>query len=374
MDTFHTVIFILHLAAALVVTCGVWFRCDQGQWVSRARVDTHTVQAGSPGVWWDTDPAWVQRCANGTGARECFRRDLPLYEAVSPGVGWHLFALLGHFEWVSASFALFYIRGPWSKWSWAMSSAMCAAGTTVFLASGRLFANEVVIMVAALCGSTAAFYMYRGLHASPPMTTTGWDTRSLHAVQAPVLRFLEYSITSSELFVAVLAVFVVDPPAYMSLGGYSLMAVCNLYGAMMHYSVATESVTQALTARYAPLHEAEAGWMLPRAWGSFIASNASTLANSWMVFAVAMCLIFYQQTFLFSGDPPAFVVFAGWSLIVFYSSFGVWATAVYVTPPWPGTDPYTTLIRGLDVLSVGAKLSIVGALASGFVFQASGRC
>jgi hypothetical protein len=32
------------------------------------------------------------------------------------------------------------------------------------------------------------------------------------------------------------------------------------------------------------------------------------------------------------------------------------------------------LVLGLDVLSIGAKLSIVGALASGFVFQADGRC
>ena len=380
MDTLHAIIFALHLGAALVVTCGVWFRCDQGQWVSRGRVDSYAVQAGSAGVWWDTEAVWAEQCANGSGVRECFRRDLPLYEATAPGVGWHLFALLGHFEWVSASFAFFYIRGPWSEWSWVISSGMCALGTTLFLASGRLFANEAAILVAALCGSVAAFYMYRGLHESPPRGAapnrqSRWDTDSLHAVRAPVLRFLEYSITSSELYVAVLAVFVVDPPAYMSLGGYALMAVCNLYGAMIHYSVATESVTQPLATRYAPLHAEDAGVrLLPRAWGSYIASNAATLANSWMVFGVALGLIFYQQTFLFSGDPPAFVVFAGWSLIVFYSSFGVWATAVYVVPVCPGIDPYTLLVRGLDALSVGAKLSIVGALAGGFVFQADGRC
>jgi hypothetical protein len=97
-----------------------------------------------------------------------------------------------------------------------------------------------------------------------------------------------------------------------------------------------------------------------------------------MVYAVAVCLLLYQQTFLFSADPPAFVVFAGWSLLVFYTSFGVWATALYATPArWfdaGGWDPYRVLVLGLDVLSIGAKLSIVGALASGFVFQAGGRC
>ena len=378
MDTFHIVIFVLHLSAALVITGGVWFRCDQELWVSRTRVDTNTPQPGSAGLWWDTDAEWVVRCSSGTNTTACFRRDLPLYEATPALLGWHLFALLGHFEWVSASFAFFYIQAPWAGWSWVISSVMCATGTGLFLVSGRLFANEVLILSAALCGSVASFYLYRDLNTGPGRTrgtTSGrtWDTTSLRAVRAPVLRFLEYSMTASELYVAVLAVFVVDPPAYMSLGGYTLIALCNLYGAMVHYSIVTESVTQALSTRYAPLHdEDQSPSLLPRLWGSYIASNTSTLANSWMVFVVAMCLLFYQQTFLFSPDPPAFVVFAGWSLIVFYASFGVWVTAVYVavTP----SDPYTVLIRGLDILSIGAKLSIVGALASGLVFQADGQC
>ena len=394
MDTFRGVIFALHLSAALVITGGVWFRCDQGPWVSRMRVDTYAVQTGSAGLWWDTDAQWVERCWNGTGTAACFRRDLPLYEATPGGLGWHLFALLGHFEWVSASFAFFYIRGPWARWSWWISSAMSATGSLLFLVSGKLFVNEVAILMFALCGSVASFYLYRDLNTGVQTrrTTTAWDTDSLRSVRAPVLRFLEYSITASELYVAVLAVFVIDAPAYMSLGGYALIAVCNLYGAMIHYSVATENVKQTLTARarggpgtlrtlvvYAPLHGEEPGAsFLPRVWGSYIASNTSTLANSWMVFAIAMCLLFYQQTFLFSADPPVFVVFAGWSLIVFYTSFGVWVTAVYACPPsWfadTGSDPYAVLAVGLDVLSVGAKLSIVGALAGGFVFQADGRC
>jgi len=393
MDTFHVVIFVLHLSAALTITGGVWFRCDQAQWVSRMRVDTYTPQPGSAGLWWDAEPEWVERCSNGTGALECFRHDLPLYEATPEGMGWHLFALLGHFEWVSAAFAFFYIRGGWARWSWVISSAIAATGSALFLVSGRLYVNEVAIMIAALCGAVASFYLYRDLNtgAQARRITRGWDTDSLHCVQAPVLRFLEYSITASELYVAVLSVFVIDPPAYMSLGGYALIAVCNLYGALIHYSVATESVGQELGASlkagrglrlsvtYAPIHGAESrAQVLPRVWGSYIASDASTMANSWMVFAVAACLLFYQQTFLFSADPPAFVVFAGWSLIVFYTSFGVWATAVYSVPAgwFTGGDwnPYAVLVLGLDVLSIGAKLSIVGALASGFVFQADGRC
>ncbi len=384
MDTLHWVIFLLHLGAALTITFGVWLRCDQELWVSRMRVDTYTVHEGSPGLWWDTDPQRAAACANGTGSAACFRHDLPLYEKTPAGLGWHLFALLGHFEWVSASFAFFYIRGPWSQWSWAISSAMCATGTGLFLLSGWLFANEVVVLSAALLGSVASFYLYRDLNTgAQPRPAHGWESDSLHAVRAPVLRFLEYSMTASELYVAVLAVFVIDPPAYMSLGGYALIALCNLYGALIHYSVATAHVKGELTARmregftYAPLHS-EPSLAPLRVWGSFIASDSATMGNSWMVYAVAMCLLFYQQTFLFSRDPPVYVVFAGWSMIAFYTSFGVWATALYAAPPrWfdhAGWDPYRVLVLGLDALSIGAKLSIVGALAGGFVFQADGRC
>ena len=400
MDTFHWAIFVLHLSAALVITAGVWLRCDQEQWVSRMSVDSYTPNPGGGGLWWDTTQEWVEECSNGTQTAQCFRRDLPLYEKVPAGLGWHLFALLGHFEWVSAAFAFFYIKGGWHRWSWLISTGVCATGTGIFLVSGRLFTNEAVVLSFALAGSTASFYLFRGLHAGQgAIPGDSWDTSSLHMVQAPVLRFLEYSITASELYVAVLAVFVIDPPAYMSLGGYALIAVCNLYGAMLHYNVASYHVTQSLSTLpppnrapnrmrtdYAPLPDSTKGEdlsQLPRAWGSYAASNASTLANSWMVFTVAICLIFYQQTFLFSGDPPAFVVFAGWSLLVFYGSFGAWATAVYAAPGGciaclgcvcAASSPYTLLIRGLDILSVGAKLSIVTSLASGFVFQGDGRC
>ena len=118
-------------------------------------------------------------------------------------------------------------------------------------------------------------------------------------------------------------------------------------------------------------------WLQRRVWGSFIASNLSTLLNSWLAYLVSIMLIFYQQTFLFSPEPPVFVRFAGWSLLVSYSSFGIWVTLIYWFPErtqklcWCSkiTETLQLTVYGLDILSVSAKLSIVGSLSYGLIFQ-----
>jgi hypothetical protein len=137
------------------------------------------------------------------------------------------------------------------------------------------------------------------------------------------------------------------------------------------------------------LHAHGWGWsedVLSRryAWGSFIASNNSTLLNSWFAFALAMLIVLYQQTFLFSTEPPWFVVMSGWIVLVMYTLFGAWVSAVYMSPAyWAealggwGTgleETYLLIVRGLDILSVVAKISIVGILSFGFVFSADGYC
>jgi len=464
-DTFHWVIFALHLVGALTITFGVWFRCDPDLWVSRMRVDTYDLPPGngSAGLWWDLgddkDGLW-RKCSaprNASGqSRECFDADLPLYEREPSNLGWHLFALLGHFEWISTSFAFFYIRGGWNRWSWAISLAVAALGTVIYMPwRGEVFVNEVLLLLANLAVCAGVFYGYRGVHSYPGPSSADaevvqqaprenspfllmrapprWggvnlrgegslQTDSLRSVELPAMRFSEYCITAAELWVAVLAVFVTDPPAFMTICGYALILLCNLYGALLHYSIVSDKMQAELKrgadwgsaggvpsqvvmlgvrsvgrllappswkmgARYTPLG---AAWnfldMQRRVWGSYIASNTSTLLNSWLAYGVAIALIFYQQTFLFSPDPPAFVVFAGWSLIVTFTSFGVWITAIYwfpaevgkccgCLPAWAAPrDTYDLAVRGLDVLSVSAKLSIVGSLAFGFVFQAGGRC
>jgi hypothetical protein len=466
VDTFHWVIFGLHLAGALMITFGIWFRCDPDLWVSRMRVDTYELPAGngSAGLWWqpgnETLAAECGALGNPSQSRRCFSEDLPLYEREPQNLGWHLFALLGHFEWISAAFAFFYIRGGWNRWSWAVSLGMAAVGTVVFMPwRGTVFVNEVLLLLANLAVCAGVFYSYRRVHLYPGPSSGGQPagelvfapqqsrsvlrvpksfalagngdlhTDSLRTAELPAMRYAEYCITAAELWVAVLAVFVTDPPAFMTICGYALILLCNLYGALLHYSTVSNYMGNVeLTASagaipsqavmlhshqrtahrgrrlavpktwstMGPRYEGVPGGDEPSAgtsylfqrhvWGSYIASNTSTLLNSWLAYAVAIALIFYQQTFLFSGDPPAFVVFSGWSLITTFTSFGVWISVLYSYPAKVGAwcrclpewaaprETYELAVRGLDILSVSAKLSIVGALSFGFVFRAEGRC
>jgi hypothetical protein len=63
----------------------------------------------------------------------------------------------------------------------------------------------------------------------------------------------------------------------------------------------------------------------------------------------------------------------------------VWVSVVYACPErlagwFAGSGPdgleetYLLVVRGLDVLSVLAKLTVVSFLTFGFVFSAGGRC
>ena len=467
-DAFHWIVFALHAAAALVLTYSVWFRCDQAAWTARMRVDSYSLPALGNGtaapaaLWWDApNQTAAEACAADPGLG-CYLSDMPLYERTPPGLGWHLFGLLGHFEWVSAAFAFFYIDGPWRRRSWAISTAIALAGTVAFMPwrAGPAFLNEALLLLvdAALCAGV--FFAHRHVHqqiadadyaplpTAPPHQAGGFrvppwflvpplqgvgslQTGSLRLATLPALRFAEYTVTASELYVAVLSLFVVDAPAFMTIGGYALILLCNLYGALLHYSLVADHASPAVELRApfpAPAHARTTvtarlqrwrplavprGWLGPAAdpsapsappmppaahgwgwsesflsrryvWGSFVASNTSTLLNSWFAYALALGLVFYQQAVLFSPDPPWYVVASLWSLLLCYTSFGLWVTAVYL---WPeamagalggagqGLDEtYLLLVRGLDALSVAAKLSIVSFLSFGFVFSADGQC
>lgn len=416
VDTFHWVIFVFHAAAALTITFGVWFRCSPDVWVSSLSVDTYDVITNSSGLWWyDRTAEEVARCsmANSSSDKRCFNADLPLYEKFPSNLGWHLFVLLGHFEWVSTAFAFFYIRYSGDKQSWWISILIVFVGTMIYMPYNRakIFANEIFLLLINFVVCVNVFIGYKNVYknsqsAVAPDTSSQVDStwgegnlipRRLLDVQLLGLRFCEYCITASELWVAVLSVFVTDAPAFMSLGGYTLILLTNLYGLLLHYSLASDNTKLILTCqpkrRYLRVPDSMLGVRLgadlnmkkmfkAEIWGSFIASNTSTLLNSWLAYAVAMGLIFYQQTFLVSSEPPAFVVAAGWSLIISYTSFGIWMTLVFWFPSvlprlcacFGKKNTYEIAVYGLDILSLASKLSIVFSLSWGFVFRAEGRC
>lgn len=414
IDTFHWVIFALHALTALTITFGVWFRCSPDVWISRLSVDTYDVINNSTGLWWydrTADELALCSFANASNNRRCFNIDLPLYEKFPSNLGWHLFVLLGHFEWISTAFAFFYIRYWGDKYSWLVSIVIVFVGTMIYMPYNRakVFVNEVFVLVLNFIVCLNVFLGYRGIYQNsqvaaqaPAQAENNWGEgnlipRKLLDVQLLALRFCEYCITAAELWVAVLSVFVMDAPAFMSLGGYTLILLTNLYGLLLHYSLASDNTKITLNCqprqRYLRVPDSMLGIRMDatinlkkifqaEVWGSFIASNMSTLLNSWLAYGVAMGLIFYQQTFLTSSEPPAFIVAAGWSLIISYTSFGIWMTLVYwypsVLPKLCGCvgkkNTYEIAVLGLDILSLSSKLSIVFSLSWGFIFRAEGRC
>lgn len=323
-----------------------------------------------------------------------------------------------------------------------MSSVWVFIGSVLFsYPRGTVFLNEVLVIWVNFFICTLVFWSYRSAHGhgqrvSPeserqseevateppgrsmetrlslraPLLSGQADliAHDLESVHWPALRFIEYTITASELFVALLSVYVQDPPAFLPICGYVLISLTNLYGLLLHYSLVSDYVEKVLESRAGggfgfyrltsrralrvprcmlgagpePSEEERRGFLRQYAWGSYIASNTSTLLNSWVTYLVALAILFYQQTFLFSSEPPFFVVFAGWMLIVSYSSFGFWITLVYWFPKLASRiffcasdkETFRLAVKGLDVLSLAAKLSIVGSLSFGFVFRAEGRC
>lgn len=408
----------LHAAAALVLTAGVHLRCDADLWLVRLRVDAYDAPNGSAALWVEAPDDRLAACWADPGRADCRRDGLPLYERAPGGWGFHLFAVLAHFEWLSAAFALYYERNARAWRPWWLPALVALVGTAVCCAPGRAAptAMEAVLFAGGGLLACAVFWVYHGLtledaaaasEREPIWASVSWASRLEEDAAAQVhlgaMRYLEYSLTAPELFLGVLAVFVKDPPVFMAVGGHAMILLCNLYGATLHYALVGKPVQAQPPAAGARPKAARAmrpppAWLgdeapgaadalaeavRTRAWGSYIASNTSTLGNSWLAFALGMGLILYQQTFLTSGDPPAFVVFTGWSLLLSYSSFGVWATAVYLFPdaltaalagPLAARNAWELLNRGLDALSVIAKLSVVGSLAGGFVFMADGRC
>ena len=251
---------------------------------------------------------------------------------------------------------------------------------------------------------------------------------------APILRFTEYSITASFLFVGVLCIFAPDVPAFMSFLGYYCICSCNVLGVLSHYGLLLHNGVKNSTwlktetrvrrrDRFSFLNVRLNGFgdeklkggdsstsqdaiptalLIPQsgstANGEAAPSDAQQLQaaknylldldlfHSWVAYVSALVIILYQGNLLTSNRVPWFVVFSAWMLLLSYSSFGIWATLAYKLPSllrakWLHTlcmvasgDIGQILVKGLDILSLAAKISIVMSLSTGFVFQGDGVC
>lgn len=276
VDAVRIVAFVLHAAMALVIT-SLMFAC---------RVQAYT-NAGYKTIALDWQD-WKNRSGSNTcnSSQQCARstfgwvEDEPL-----PRHAWNPYAMVSTFEFISASFALYYLReragatpearrfcrlfpiawnlcgailyASWYLWratgNWAellaVAVAYAAACTVLSLhdAWRDRFEHEVLTGVAALFHRRFYQCYVHGVPCRIPLLAPLGDEASLlpassleevaaalRARLAILLRYLEYTITASFLYLGVLSIFVVGPPSWAFIAGFTGIFACNAAGLGLH--------------------------------------------------------------------------------------------------------------------------------------------
>jgi hypothetical protein len=460
--------FVLHAAMAVVVT-SLMFAC---------RVQAYT-NAGYRTIaldWRD----WKNRSGSDTcnSSQQCHRaafswvEDEPL-----PRHAWNPYAMVATFEFISASFALYYLR----EWPGATEAAreFCkrfpiawnVVGAILYYSwygsrGARNWAEPLAVTVAylAACAVLAAHDGWRDrfereclhgvaavfarrfyqcyvhgvpwripLRAQPgeepllqPSASLAEASAALRGRLAVLLRYAEYTITASFLYVGVLSIFVVGPPSWAFIAGFTGIFVCNAAGLALHVlhtelalgPFVTDSLIHAgereqqepaeqqtlvyessvlrvpvvvSVARPAPrrvfalgalgARPADAapapGWQHATAavfgagtWHEHWVCKLELLKAAWFGLAVGLFIVLYfARGYMFNGVIPTFVLVILWNLLVQYSLFGIVGTVFYANDRlWPWFEP------ALDVLSLAAKVPIATSVAIAFLQMPGGAC
>ena len=252
---------------------------------------------------------------------------------------------------------------------------------------------------------------------------------SLKQRLAVLLRYGEYTITASLLYVAVLSIFVVGPPSWAFVVGFAGIWTCNAMGLalhLMHTELAVGPVISGEIINHADRERAPAaqaparppvvcvspflaapivctitpsppaddrmpagqraedrapprpgGWGRAAAaifgvgtWHDHWVSRLEMLKGAWMgLMASILVIVYFGQGYLFNASMPAFVLFALWNLLLLYCAFGLVATLFYTFDQyWAWLDP------ALDVLSVCAKVPIAMSVCVAFTQMPGGSC
>ena len=165
--------------------------------------------------------------------------------------------------------------------------------------------------------------------------------------EGPVVRFLEYMVTAPLLMVCL----------YIFIGGSGLvwtyqavfmaLCICNTMGVPLHYVVASLATYRGVD----NTRMVVAGW--------------SALVASWLAWVAGFFVYIYTSREYLLADPsstsmPVWVLALLWLVLLFYSSFGIVITTLYVPVLMGGAvgSRMDTAVWFLDVLSPTIKLSV----------------
>lgn len=392
---------------------------------------------------------------------------------------WNPYATVMAFEFISASFALFYLRDlrvPGERWQ-ALWRYLTRYGPVVWNALGLgayliwysargqdnwcepvavLISYGLAALVLLLHDAWRAGFEVKSLQGlaallarrfyrcyvsgfpwriplrSDPGGEDILETNRLPSQQeisavlrlrlAVLLRYAEYTITASLLYVAVLSIFVVGPPSWAFIAGYTGIFACNASGLALHLlhtelalgPTVTESVIQRAeqeaqpqpsTTRHQPRwesrllrvpivasvarpvlgappdqngsqgpaprwHQVAAAVLGVGTWHEHWVAKLALLEAAWVGLMVGILIVLYfGREYLFNTSLPGFVVFVLWNLIVQYSAFGIAGTVFYAyDAAWPWMEPV------LDILSLAAKVPIAISVAIAFLQMPGGAC
>jgi hypothetical protein len=333
-------------------------------------------------------------------SKECFYGFPQAYDTVQHGLSWNVFALLAAFEWLSASFALYYlsdVAGRW--WTNAVENtlAICLVWNVIGLLTLMPYNMPLTLMqtgvtaLSLLAASAAQITstldtVYSSKitqNALPPagssdpsaglfvpksgrLTTSPRNKPAPHApiihTNRVILHYTEYCTSASLLFVAVLILFVPDPVSWAPLFGFVGIMICNITGIGAHYSIIKPMPPDSKSSPWSDLDWTKEG----NHFKLFI-------LHSWLSLLSSMFIIVYLAGYsLTSSDVPIWVRFILWNLLVTYTLFGVWATICYSLVDRSRKDDHFDLWMerldyGLTILSAAAKLPVAYTVFYGLV-------
>ena len=182
-----------------------------------------------------------------------------------------------------------------------------------------------------------------------------------------VLRYSEYCLTASILWASVLLTLVTAPPLWMVLLGFIGIFACNLYGIPLQLLQTCQRV-DAVRKKGCECKNEFWAFLGLGSWKPVWVAMLAYAEGAWVGLAVGLLILLYVvRGILFSATLPWQVSFYICNLLLWYSSFGIVASAIYLVPAWA-----KHMDVALDVLSASAKLPIACVLLSSFFLKPYG--
>lgn len=437
--------FIMHFIMAIVVV-SVSFQCRSERYTNKG---TYMLP---------------MQCPSNQTQSYCFREALPWADDEPlKNHAWNPFMMVVVFEFISAGFALFYLREqrqwpmPFQLFCRYFPLAWIGIGYILYLAwyfqRAQSNWNEVLVVSVSILASMVTLLRFdswrdwfagevsRGLshffnrrfsltyrhgvswHIPIRLSTEGLhdDAEAMLRLSqrlSILLRFAEYCITASLLYIAVLSLFVVAPPSWAFLVGFLGIFLCNLLGLPLQLTQAVLSdwsilwseqplvptsdeqdamdevyrvhqlpnlnrpilipmrpVPPLITSDFTPkktfgLRQAAAAFLGAGKWREVWVAKLWYLETSWFgLLAGMLVIIYFGRGFLFNTVAPTFVVFSLWNLILLYCLFGFVGTYFYVDD-----SRFQWFEVALDILSLSAKIPVAISVCVGFLQMPGGSC